>query len=91
MDQIDFFHHPEADILVAISTVKGYVSWRSPTHGSYFIRTLLIAIKYYAKNECLLSILFRAQRYIASRKYKQLYRQQPVINCKLRKKFYFLS
>ncbi|CAD5125939.1 DgyrCDS14119 [Dimorphilus gyrociliatus] len=32
-DEIDFFHHPESDILVAFSTVKGYVSWRSPTHG----------------------------------------------------------
>ncbi|XP_072400038.1 caspase-1-like [Diabrotica undecimpunctata] len=53
----------EADFLIVYSTMSGYYSWRNPTKGSWFIRSLCDELKKRAHELDLVSILtFVSQR-----------------------------
>jgi len=48
---------PEADFLLAFATVPGYVAFRSPESGTFFIQALVKAIREYHHQHHLLDIL----------------------------------
>ncbi|XP_067022084.1 uncharacterized protein [Acropora muricata] len=53
---------PEADFLLAFATVPGYVSFRSPTSGAFFIQELVEVIEKYHGSHHLLDMLTEVTR-----------------------------
>lgn len=76
----------EADILIYYSTVDGFVSWRDPTDGSWFIDSLCHVFNKYAllPNVELNTLLLRVNNRVAGK-----FNQMPEIVSRLRKEFYF--
>ena len=77
-----------ADFLIARSTVPGYVSWRNPTEGSHFIQALCEVLdpEKGAYNDDLLSLLVKAQGFVATNEMGDRYKQMPSLTCQLTKK-----
>lgn len=55
----------EADILLAYSTVPGFVSWRHSDKGSWFIQALIDVFREYSSKEDVASMLIRINRKVA--------------------------
>uniref|UniRef100_A0A8D0BKR8 Caspase-3 n=1 Tax=Salvator merianae TaxID=96440 RepID=A0A8D0BKR8_SALMN len=55
----------EADFLYAYSTAPGYYSWRNSSDGSWFIQSLCVMLKQYAKKLELMHILTRVNSKVA--------------------------
>ena len=55
----------EADILAAYAVPPGWASWRNETKGSWFIQSLVEAIKEYSEDYDLVSILTEVNRKVA--------------------------
>jgi len=53
---------PETDFLLAFATVPGYVSFRSPTSGAFFIQELVEVIEKYHGSHHLLDMLTEVTR-----------------------------
>lgn len=86
--------HPKADFYVACATVPGYVSYRMPAYGSWFIRTLIIVLSVMAHTSNIDAISTAVRSAISSRKArdndKDLEKlQQPEARTTLNKPFYF--
>uniref|UniRef100_A0A8C4X1H8 Uncharacterized protein n=1 Tax=Eptatretus burgeri TaxID=7764 RepID=A0A8C4X1H8_EPTBU len=79
-----------ADLLVAYSTTPGYVSYRQPKEGSWYVQALLRVLASDADKEDLLSMLIKVNEtlsadYQSKSKYKQI--SSPFMT--LRKKLFF--
>jgi hypothetical protein len=76
----------EADILIYFSTTDGYISWRHPKQGSWFIESLCYVLNKYAAepNIELNTLLLKVNNRVAIK-----YKQMPEIVSRLRKEFYF--
>ncbi|XP_025018785.1 caspase-3 isoform X3 [Python bivittatus] len=85
----------EADFLYAYSTAPGYYSWRNSSEGSWFIQSLCVMLKQYAKKLELMQILTRVNRKVAefssysNRADFHGKKQIPCIVSMLTKDFYF--
>nr|XP_056711889.1 caspase-3 [Euleptes europaea] len=85
----------EADFLYAYSTAPGYYSWRNSSDGSWFIQSLCVMLKQYAKKLELMQILTRVNRKVAefsscsNRSDFHGKKQIPCIVSMLTKDFYF--
>ncbi|XP_031561639.1 caspase-3-like [Actinia tenebrosa] len=55
----------DSDILIAYSTVPGFVSWRNQDEGSWFVQALVDVFKTYASKEDILSMITRVNRKVA--------------------------
>lgn len=55
----------DSDILIAYSTVPGFVSWRNQDEGSWFVQALVEVFKTYASREDILSMITRVNRKVA--------------------------
>lgn len=94
-DKLEKFVEPEtlpaeADMLVAYSTVPGYVSWSNLQKGSWFVQALVDVFGTYAQTEDVVSMLVRvngkvAREFESSNRKKQI--PAPVIM--LTKKVFF--
>ncbi|XP_070570941.1 caspase-8-like [Ptychodera flava] len=79
----------EGDFLVGLSTVPGYVSYRSPSSGSWYIQTLVDMIEKYANNETLPAILEKVSNHVGQMMTdKPGFTQMPSHFSTLRKKLY---
>ncbi|KFQ20640.1 Caspase-9, partial [Merops nubicus] len=76
-----------SDILVSYSTFPGYVSWRKPLSGSWYVETLDSVLEQCAHSEDLLSMLLKVTDAVSA---KGTYKQIPGNFNFLRKKFFFL-
>lgn len=85
----------EADFLYAYSTAPGYYSWRNSSDGSWFIQSLCMMLKQYAKKLELMQILTRVNHKVAefssysNRPDFHGKKQIPCIVSMLTKDFYF--
>nr|ACP41139.1 caspase 8 [Tubifex tubifex] len=80
----------EADFLLGLATVPGYVSYRSKTQGSWYITTLVSMLSRYANRYDLLSILTRVNERVSEAFTKEgNLKQVPAPMFTLRKKLYF--
>ncbi|KAJ6668630.1 hypothetical protein lerEdw1_012112 [Lerista edwardsae] len=85
----------EADFLYAYSTAPGYYSWRNSSDGSWFIQSLCVMLKQYAKKLELMQILTRVNRKVgefssySNRPDFHGKKQIPCIVSMLTKDFYF--
>ncbi|XP_077158392.1 caspase-3 isoform X3 [Paroedura picta] len=85
----------EADFLYAYSTAPGYYSWRNSSDGSWFIQSLCLMLKNYAKKLELMQILTRVNSKVAefsscsNRPDFHGKKQIPCIVSMLTKDFYF--
>ncbi|NWX40993.1 CASP9 protein, partial [Steatornis caripensis] len=77
-----------SDILVSYSTFPGFVSWREPSSGSWYVEMLDSVLEQYAQSEDLLNMLLRASVANAVSA-KGMYKQIPGCFNFLRKKFFF--
>ncbi|XP_077997919.1 caspase-10-like [Glandiceps talaboti] len=82
----------EADFMLGYATVPGFVSYRSKTHGSWYITKLVECIDRYRSNHDLMSIMIKvndevAKAIAATRKGDK--KQVPAPLVTLRKKLYF--
>ena len=82
----------EADMLVAYSTVPGFVSWRNPQKGSWFVQALVDIFSAYAKTEDVVSMLVRVNGKVA-REFESFNRkkQMPAPVIMLTKKVFFFT
>lgn len=70
-DKVETFVKPEnipaeADLLVAYSTVPGYVSWSNLQKGSWFVQAIVDVFSTYAHKEDVVSMLIRVNRKVAT-------------------------
>ncbi|XP_072857501.1 caspase-3 [Pogona vitticeps] len=85
----------EADFLYAYSTAPGYYSWRNSSEGSWFIQSLCMMLKQYARKLELMQILTRVNRkvseYSSYSNHPDFHgkKQIPCIMSMLTKDFYF--
>jgi hypothetical protein len=86
----------ESDILIHQSTAPGYLAWRQPECGSWFIEHLCAVLNKHAKKEELIDMLTVVNRKVAylcqSRTTKEdtnEMKQMPSITNQLTRKFYF--
>ncbi|XP_044524618.1 caspase-9 [Gracilinanus agilis] len=75
-----------SDILVSYSTFPGFVSWRDPKSGSWYIETLDRVLEEWADREDLLHILLMVSNAVSAR---GTYKQIPGCFNFLRKRFFF--
>ncbi|XP_067844089.1 caspase-8-like [Heptranchias perlo] len=79
----------EADFLLGMATVEGYVSFRHVKQGTWYIQSLCENLKRYCASEDLLSILTIVNRDVSERKDREYKTQMPQPSYTLRKKLYF--
>ncbi|XP_078085118.1 caspase-8-like isoform X2 [Mustelus asterias] len=79
----------EADFLLGMATVEGYVSYRHIQEGAWYIQSLCENLEKYCGSEDLLSILTIVNRDVSGKKDKQDKTQMPQPRYTLRKKLYF--
>jgi len=77
----------EADFLFAYSTVEGYVAYRDPNKGSWYIQTLCDLISSSVSNDEILHILTDVNSSLADREEVVV----PTFNSRLTKRFYFIQ
>ncbi|XP_066126470.1 caspase-9 [Saccopteryx bilineata] len=75
-----------SDIFVSYSTFPGFVSWRDPKRGSWYIETLDGIFEQWAHSEDLQSLLLRVANAVSE---KGIYKQIPGCFNFLRKKLFF--
>ncbi|XP_015983871.2 caspase-9 [Rousettus aegyptiacus] len=75
-----------SDIFVSYSTFPGFVSWRDPRSGSWYIETLDSIFEQWAHSEDLHSLLLRVANAVSQ---KGIYKQIPGCFNFLRKKLFF--
>ncbi|XP_032970813.1 caspase-9 isoform X2 [Rhinolophus ferrumequinum] len=75
-----------SDIFVSYSTFPGFVSWRDPNSGSWYIETLDKVFEQWAHSEDLQSLLLRVANAVSE---KGIYKQIPGCFNFLRKKLFF--
>ncbi|RMX42441.1 hypothetical protein pdam_00010896 [Pocillopora damicornis] len=80
----------EADMLVAYSTVPGYVSWNNLAKGSWFVQAIADVFSDYAHTEDVVSMLIRVNNKVA-REFESFNRkkQMPAPVIMLTKKVFF--
>ena len=83
-------HIPETDLLLSYSTIHGYVTFRNPRHGSWYVETLAKVFSEHAWEEDVLSLLTLVNYEIAHFTTTDGWRQVPASQSTLRKKLYFL-
>ncbi|XP_020384905.1 caspase-8-like [Rhincodon typus] len=79
----------EADFLLGMATVEGYVSFRHTQLGTWYIQSLCENLEKYCAREDLLSILTIVNRDVSGKKDKKDKTQMPQPSYTLRKKLYF--
>ncbi|XP_038643839.1 caspase-8-like isoform X1 [Scyliorhinus canicula] len=79
----------EADFLLGMATVEGYVSYRHIQEGAWYIQSLCDNLEKYCPSEDLLSILTIVNRDVSGKKDKQDKTQMPQPRYTLRKKLSF--
>ncbi|XP_060683539.1 caspase-8-like [Hemiscyllium ocellatum] len=79
----------EADFLLGMATVEGYVSFRHTQLGTWYIQSLCENLEKYCPSEDLLSILTIVNRDVSGKKDKKDKTQMPQPSYTLRKKLYF--
>jgi len=67
----------EADMLVAYSTVPGYVSWSNLQKGSWFVQALVDVFSAYAQTEDVVSMLIRVNGKVA-REFESFNRKKQI-------------
>ncbi|KAM7437399.1 hypothetical protein ABFA07_012956 [Porites harrisoni] len=82
----------EADMLVAYSTVPGYVSWSHLQKGSWFVQAMVDVFSAYAKTEDVVSMLVRVNGKVA-REFESFNRkkQMPAPVIMLTRKVFFFA
>ncbi|XP_017360448.1 caspase-9 [Cebus imitator] len=75
-----------SDIFVSYSTFPGFVSWREPKRGSWYVETLDDIFEHWAHSEDLQSLLLRVANAVSG---KGIYKQMPGFFNFLRKKLFF--
>lgn len=78
-----------SDILVSYSTFPGYVSWRDPLIGSWYVETLDRLLEESAAENDLVTILMMVNNEVSQNSAKGLYKQMPGSFNFLRKLFHF--
>uniref|UniRef100_A0A3Q3D7J4 Caspase 9, apoptosis-related cysteine peptidase n=1 Tax=Hippocampus comes TaxID=109280 RepID=A0A3Q3D7J4_HIPCM len=78
-----------SDILVSYSTFPGYVSWRDPQSGSWYIETLDRILEENAATEDLVTMLMMVNNEVSQNSAKGIYKQMPGSFNFLRKHLYF--
>ncbi|XP_041057693.1 caspase-8-like isoform X2 [Carcharodon carcharias] len=79
----------EADFLLGMATVEGYVSFRHIQQGTWYIQSLCENLEKYSASEDLLSILTIVNRDVSGKKDNKDKTQMPQPRYTLRKKLYF--
>ncbi|XP_032880351.1 caspase-8-like [Amblyraja radiata] len=79
----------EADFLLGMATVEGYVSFRHVVEGTWYIQSLCDNLEEYCPSEDLLSILTIVNRDVSEKTVKNFKTQMPQPSYTLRKKLYF--
>ncbi|XP_078408927.1 uncharacterized protein LOC144686955 [Cetorhinus maximus] len=79
----------EADFLLGMATVEGYVSYRHTQQGTWYIQSLCENLEKYCASEDLLSILTIVNRDVSGKKDNKDKTQMPQPRYTLRKKLYF--
>uniref|UniRef100_A0A3Q3QHE9 Caspase 9, apoptosis-related cysteine peptidase n=1 Tax=Monopterus albus TaxID=43700 RepID=A0A3Q3QHE9_MONAL len=78
-----------SDILVSYSTFPGYVSWRDPKSGSWYVATLDRILEENAATNDLVTMLMMVNNEVSQNSAKGLYKQMPGSFNFLRKLLYF--
>lgn len=78
-----------SDILVSYSTFPGFVSWRDPKAGSWFVETLDNILATNAATDDLVTILMMVNNEVSQNSARGLYKQMPGSFNFLRKRLYF--
>lgn len=78
-----------SDILVSYSTFPGYVSWRDPQLGSWYVETLDSILEENAATDDLVTMLMMVNHEVSQNSAKGLYKQMPGSFNFLRKLLYF--
>lgn len=78
-----------SDILVSYSTFPGYVSWRDPQLGSWYVETLDQVLAENAATDDLVTMLMMVNHEVSQNSAKGLYKQMPGSFNFLRKLLYF--
>lgn len=78
-----------SDILVSYSTFPGYVSWRDPRLGSWYVETLDRVLTENAATDDLVTMLTMVNNEVSQNSAKGLYKQMPGSFNFLRKTLYF--
>ncbi|KAL5005816.1 hypothetical protein ScPMuIL_016974 [Solemya velum] len=82
----------EADFLLGYATVPGFVSYRSRSHGSWYIQKLVEMLDKFHKKYDLMSIMVKINEEVSRANANLdggLYKQTPAPQVTLRKKIYF--
>ncbi|XP_023690616.1 uncharacterized protein [Paramormyrops kingsleyae] len=80
-----------SDILVSYSTYPGYVSWRNPQTGSWYVETLDEILAEHAATSDLVTMLTMVNNKVAQNSAKGIYKQMPASFNSLRNLLYFQS
>uniref|UniRef100_A0A7N6BY46 Caspase-9 n=1 Tax=Anabas testudineus TaxID=64144 RepID=A0A7N6BY46_ANATE len=80
-----------SDILVSYSTFPGYVSWRDPQSGSWYVEILDRILEENADTNDLVTMLMMVNHEVSQNSAKGLYKQMPGSFNFLRKLLYFQS
>nr|QIC34719.1 caspase 9 [Bostrychus sinensis] len=78
-----------SDILVSYSTFPGYVSWRDPNSGSWYVETLDQIFAENAATDDLVTMLMMVNHEVSQNSARGLYKQMPGSFNFLRKLLYF--
>ncbi|XP_053281787.1 caspase-9 isoform X1 [Pleuronectes platessa] len=78
-----------SDILVSYSTFPGYVSWRDPKLGSWYVETMDLVLEENAAIDDLVTMLMMVNNEVSQNSAKGLYKQMPGSFNFLRKLLYF--
>ncbi|XP_075949337.1 caspase-9 [Anarhichas minor] len=78
-----------SDILVSYSTFPGYVSWRDPQAGSWYVETLDGILEGNAATDDLVTMLMMVNHDVSQNSAKGLYKQMPGSFNFLRKRLHF--
>ncbi|XP_059823163.1 caspase-8-like isoform X1 [Hypanus sabinus] len=79
----------EADFLLGMATVEGYVSFRHVQDGTWYIQSLCENLEKHCPSQDLLSILTNVNNDVSEKTDKNLKTQMPQPSYTLRKKLYF--
>lgn len=78
-----------ANMVVAMSTVPGYVALRHSINGSWFIQTLCDTVTQYAASEHVMDILIRVTGIVSQKRGEKDQLMMPLIISTLKQKLYF--